>query len=160
MDEKVITLINTLVPTMSEKEKLAFYLAFGAHTGRDQKDHAGLEYIGHPLTVFAHCDSEDTRVVALLHDVVEDTEITLEDLSLLFEPKIVEAVKLLSHEKGPYDRETYIRNIKANPIARKVKIEDLRTNMDRNRLLSLLEWHDNKVNKHYKNEFEELLKDD
>lgn len=158
MDSKIVKLIKDLYPKMTEKEKLAFSIAFGAHTGKGQKDYAGLEYIGHPLTVYAHCDTEEERIAALLHDVVEDTDITLDELSLFFEPNIIEAVKLLSHDKQ-YDKDAYIKAIKTNPIARKVKLEDLRTNMDRSRLESLLEWHDHRVETQYKKNFEYLSND-
>ncbi len=158
IDSSIVKLIKEVFPKMTEKERLAFAVAFGAHTGADQKDYAGLEYIGHPLTVYLGCDTEDEKVVALLHDVVEDTEITLEDLSILFEPHIVEAVSLLSHPKV-YDKEKYITELKKNPISRKVKIEDLKTNMDRSRLESLLVWHDNRVRNQYSKNLEYLLDD-
>ena len=99
MDEKVIKLIKDVFPKMTEKERLAFGIAFGAHTGQGQMDYAGLEYIGHPLTVYLGCDTEDERIVALLHDVVEDTKVTLEDLSMFFDNNIIEALKVISHPK-------------------------------------------------------------
>lgn len=156
MDKKVIDLINELYPKMTDKERIAFSIAFGAHTGQDQRDASKLEYIAHPLTVYMNCDTEDQRVVALLHDVVEDTEITLKDLSLFFEPHIVEAIGLLSHPKDGYNDKEYIANIKKNPIARKVKIEDLKTNMDESRLWSLIEWHRDRVKNKYSRSLEEL----
>lgn len=159
MDKKIIDLINEQLPKMTEKEKLAFYLAFGAHTSTDQRDQAGLEYIGHPLTVFCNCDTEDERVVALLHDVLEDTKITEKDLRLLFLDHIVDAIKLLSHPKTGYNREEYFKNIKANPLARKIKIEDLKANIDDSRLRSLIEWHEQKVKNQYIPNLEYLLKD-
>ncbi len=160
MKQSVVDLINKLLPKMTEKEKLAFYLAFGAHTSTDQRDHSGLEYIAHPLTVYSNCDSEDTRIVALLHDVIEDTEITEKDLALLFDKNIVEAVVLLSHPKGEYDKKSYFENIKANPIARKVKIEDLRNNIDETRLYTLLDWHKKRVESTYIPNLNYLLDDD
>ena len=105
-------------------------IAFGAHTGQGQMDYAGLEYIGHPVTVYLGCDTEDERIVALLHDVVEDTKVTLEDLSMFFDEKIIEALRVISHPKK-YDKKQYMIDVKNNPIARKVKIEDLKTNMDK-----------------------------
>lgn len=158
MDKKVIDIIKKAFPQMSDKERLAFGIAFGAHTGNGQKDYAGLEYINHPLTVYLNCDTEEERIVALLHDVVEDTDITLDDLSLFFDKEIVEAVGLVTHEKV-YDKELYMKNIKSNPIARKVKIEDLHTNMDRTRLESLLEWHDARVKNQYSKNLEYLTSD-
>ncbi len=156
MDEKVIKIIKDVYPKMTDKEKLAFGIAFGAHTGQGQMDYAGLEYIGHPLTVYLGCDTEDERIVALLHDVVEDTKVTLEDLSMCFDENIVEALRVISHPKK-YDKKQYMLDVKNNPLARKVKIEDLKTNMDRSRLESLLEWYDKRVENQYKHNLAYLL---
>lgn len=157
-DEKVLKIINDTYPKMSNLERLAFGIAFGAHTGTGQKDYAGLEYINHPLALYNMCDTEEERVVALLHDVVEDTEITISDLSIFFSPKIIEAIKVISHDKM-YDKKAYMEGIKANPLARKVKILDLKHNMDRSRLESLLEWHDKRVERQYKANLEFLERD-
>ena len=156
MDEKVIKIIKEVYPKMTDKEKLAFGIAFGAHTGQGQMDYAGLEYIGHPLTVYLGCDTEDERIVALLHDVVEDTKVTLEDLSMFFDENIIEALRVISHPKK-YDKKQYMLDVKNNPLARKVKIEDLKTNMDRSRLESLLEWYDKRVENQYKHNLAYLL---
>ena len=156
MDDKIIKIIKEAYPKMTDKEKLAFGIAFGAHTGQGQMDYAGLEYIGHPLTVYLGCDTEEERIVALLHDVVEDTKVTLDDLSLFFDDNIVEAVRVISHPKQ-YDKKQYMIDVKNNPIARKVKIEDLKTNMDRSRLESLLEWYDKRVENQYKHNLAYLL---
>ncbi len=158
MDNKIMKLIKDTYPRMTDKEKLAFGIAFGAHTGQGQMDYAGLEYIGHPLTVYLGCDTEDERIVALLHDVTEDTKITLEELSLFFDENIIEALRVISHPKK-YDKKQYMLDVKNNPLARKVKIEDLKTNMDRSRLESLLEWYDNRVETQYKHNLEFLLDD-
>ena len=156
MDEKVIKIIKDVYHKMTDKEKLAFGIAFGAHTGQGQMDYAGLEYIGHPLTVYLGCDTEDERIVALLHDVVEDTKVTLEDLSMFFYENIVEALRVISHPKK-YDKKQNMLDVKNNPLARKVKIEDVKTNMDRSRLESLLEWYDKRVENQYKHNLAYLL---
>ncbi len=77
---------------------------------------------------------ENTVCVALLHDVVEDTEITFEELEKVgFSEEIIEALKLLTHDEAvPYME--YVRAIKKNPIATKVKLADLRHNSDLSRL--------------------------
>ena len=77
---------------------------------------------------------EDTTIVALLHDVVEDTDLTLEDLAKMgFGPKVIEALRLMTHAKSvPYL--DYVRAIAQNPIARAVKIADLTHNSDLSRL--------------------------
>lgn len=148
-DEKVLKIINETYPKMSSLERLAFGIAFGAHTGIGQKDYAGLEYINHPLALYNMCETEDERIVALLHDVVEDTDITISDLEIFFSPVIIEAIKAITHEKV-YDKKAYMEGIKANVLARRVKIMDLKHNMDRTRLESLLEWHDKRVENQYK----------
>lgn len=120
-----------MINNMTDKEKLAYAIAYVAHKG--QTDKVGVEYINHPLTVASLCKTEDERVVALLHDVVEDTNITLNDLSIFFEPKIVEALKLLTHtDDEPYLE--YIAKIKENNLSKTVKIADLSHNMDLSRM--------------------------
>lgn len=149
MDNKVIDLINLAYPNMTIKEKEAFFIAFGAHEGQKQKDYAGLEYIAHPLIIYLGCNNEDERIVALLHDVIEDTKITIADLELFFDKKIIDALKLITHEKI-YDRDEYIKKIKENPIARRVKILDLKTNLDETRFDDLIKWHKEKSKKYIK----------
>src|SRR5690606_4009556 len=102
----------------------AIIFATEAHAG--QKDKSGQAYILHPLTVMSKMDTDTERIVAILHDVIEDTSYTLDDLQKLFhlsEEKLI-AVDLLTKKEG-YDYDKYIQNIKDNPIARKVKIADL-----------------------------------
>ena len=119
-----------MINNMTDKEKLAYAIAYVAHKG--QTDKVGVEYINHPLTVASLCETEDERVVALLHDVVEDTNITLNDLSIFFEPKIIEALKLLTHNDEPYLE--YVAKIKENNLSKSVKIADLTHNMDLSRI--------------------------
>ena len=79
-------------------------------------------------------NSEDEVCVALLHDVVEDTDITFEDLEKEgFNNKVIDALKLLTHvDDTPYME--YVKKIKLNDIARKVKLADLKHNTDLTRL--------------------------
>ena len=79
-------------------------------------------------------DDEYSCCVALLHDVAEDTSVTLEDLAKEFPQEIIEALKLLTHEAG-VDYFEYVRKIKENPLAKKVKLADLEHNMDRSRIV-------------------------
>lgn len=84
-------------------------------------------------------DTEEEKAVALLHDVVEDTEITLEDLVSLGIPKdVVEAVAVITKQRGE-DYFKYIKRVKQNTLARKVKHADLLHNADLNRLLQPIE---------------------
>ncbi|MDO5292980.1 MAG: HD domain-containing protein [bacterium] len=121
----------------SENIRMAMNIAYKAHD--NQIDKAGYPYIQHPILVASKMTDEDSTIVALLHDVVEDTPITLAELAESgFNTDIIEAVGLLT--KTPkQDYIKYIRRIKKNEIARKVKIEDLRHNMDLTRLDTVTE---------------------
>ena len=112
--------------------KMALKLCFEAH--KDQLDKSGMPYVFHPFHLAEQMDSEKTTVVALLHDVVEDTDYTLEDLTEMgFDSDVIDAIALMTHEEGvPYM--DYVRKIKKNPIARAVKLADLNHNSDLTRL--------------------------
>ena len=105
----------------------AMQIAYSAHHG--QVDKAGVPYIFHPLHLAESMDDEISCCVALLHDTVEDTEITPEDLAAEFPTAVVEAVGLLTHDPST-DYFEYVKRIRSNPIARKVKLADLNHNMD------------------------------
>ena len=108
----------------------AMVIAFNAHLG--QLDKSGIPYIYHPIHVAEQMSTEEECIVALLHDVVEDTEITFEQLEKEFSDTVIEALKLLTHDEAvPYM--DYIKNLKYNPIARRVKIQDLLHNSDESR---------------------------
>lgn len=109
----------------------AMKLAYRAHHG--QTDHSGLPYILHPLHLAEQMEDEISCTAALLHDVVEDTDVTLEQLKALFPPGVTDAVALLTHEKGT-DYLDYVRAIKQDPVAVKVKLADLDHNSDATRL--------------------------
>lgn len=112
--------------------KRALKLCFAAH--RDQTDKSGLPYVFHPFHLAEQMPDELTTVVALLHDVVEDTPYTLEDLAKLgFPQKVLSALARLTHDPSvPYL--DYVAAIKEDPIARQVKLADLRHNSDLTRL--------------------------
>lgn len=118
--------------------KRALRLCFDAH--RDQKDKSGLPYVFHPFHLAEQMSDEDTTTVALLHDVVEDTDYTFEDLTNMgFPDRVVDAIRLMTHAEGvPYM--TYVAGLKDNPIARAVKLADLRHNSDESRLDHMDEW--------------------
>lgn len=107
--------------------KKAMCIAYAAHHG--QVDKAGVPYIFHPFHLAEQMDEEFACCVALLHDTVEDTDVTLEELAKNFPPEVVGAVALMTHAEGA-DYFDYVRTIKPNPIARKVKLADLRHNTD------------------------------
>lgn len=112
--------------------KNAIRFCYNAHAG--QLDKAGLPYVNHPLHLAEQMSTEDETCVALLHDVMEDCGATPEDLLALdISPEALAAIQLLTHKDGvPYL--DYVRAVGENPIARRVKVADLRHNSDLTRL--------------------------
>ena len=117
--------------------KKAMKLCFEAH--KDKTDQSNLPYVFHPFHVAEQMTDEKTTIVALLHDVIEDTSYTLQDLQELgFDQDVLEALALLTHDKNvPYME--YVAKIKPNPIARAVKLADLRHNSDLTRMDEITE---------------------
>ena len=108
----------------------ALRLAYAAHHG--QTDKSGQPYIFHPYHLAEQMTDEVSTCVTLLHDVVEDTSLTLADLEKVFPKPVTEAVRLLTHEPGT-DYFDYVRAIRQNPVAMKVKLADLAHNSDETR---------------------------
>ena len=108
--------------------KKALKICFEVH--KNQVDKSGLPYVFHPFHLAEQMDDEISVTCALLHDVIEDSGMTLHDLRTMgFPEEVVEAVSLLTHDKNvPYM--DYIKEIKKNPIAVKVKLADLKHNSD------------------------------
>lgn len=138
----------------TQDTRKAMKIAFDAHNG--QKDKSGIPYIYHPIHLAEQMETEEECIVALLHDTVEDTDITFKQLEKEFSDKVIEALKLLTHDKSIGYME-YVRNLKNNPIARKVKLADLRHNSDETRLEYLKE-KDRKRNQKYRKAIEILSK--
>ena len=115
--------------------KKALKLCFAAH--RDQTDKSGMPYVFHPFHLAEQMTDEYTTTVALLHDVVEDTDITFDNLAAEgFPEQVISALKLLTHEDG-VEYMDYVARIKDNPIAKAVKLADLKHNSDTSRLDSV-----------------------
>ena len=108
----------------------AMCLAYAAHHG--QTDKSDVPYILHPVHLAEQMEDEISCCAALLHDTVEDTDVTLEALAAEFPAEVVEAVGLLTHDPDD-DYFDYVRRIRGNPIAMKVKLADLAHNMDASR---------------------------
>lgn len=104
-------------------------LAVASLSHKGQYDKAGKDYLFHPLTVSSYCKTKKGKIVGLLHDVVEDTSVTIEELSKVFDSEITTAVRLLTKTEG-FDIKEYYEAIKNNPLAREVKLADLTHNMD------------------------------
>ena len=106
-------------------------IAYEAH--KNQVDKSGVPYIYHPIHVAEQMNTENECIIALLHDVVEDTNVTFKQLEEVFSKEIIDILKLLTREENiEYDE--YIKRIKNNSIACKVKIADLTHNLDKTRL--------------------------
>lgn len=109
----------------------AMIIAYNAH--QNQFDKANIPYIYHPIHIAEQMDTELECIVALLHDVVEDTDITFNDLEKEFPKEVIDLLKILTHDKK-IDYIEYIKKVKTNPIATKIKIADLKHNSDITRL--------------------------
>ena len=135
----------------------ALEIATIAHKG--QVDKAGKDYINHPITVSSKCTTLESKIVGLLHDVVEDTDITLDYLKEFFSEDIIETIRLLTKVE-PLDINEYYKNIKNNPIAREVKLADLSHNMNLSRFSKdMITKKDLERVEKYKKYYEYLLND-
>jgi (p)ppGpp synthase/HD superfamily hydrolase len=116
------------MPTLED----AILLAAQAHRG--QVDKVGQLYITHLLRVMARVQGDREQIIAVLHDLVEDTSYTFGDLRALgYAEEIIQALDCLTHRSGE-SYEQYIERASANPLARRVKLADLEDNMDLRRL--------------------------
>ncbi|MBF0357584.1 MAG: GTP pyrophosphokinase [Magnetococcales bacterium] len=110
----------------------AIAMAVAGHSG--QVDKADQPYILHPLRIMMRVRGETLRIVAVLHDLVEDTATTFADLRQAgFSTEVIEALEHLTHQEDE-DYESYIVRVKGNELARHVKLRDLEDNMDIRRL--------------------------
>lgn len=132
----------------------AMIIAYEAH--KNQVDKSGVPYIYHPIHVAEQMDTENECIIALLHDVVEDTNVTFKQLEEVFSKEIIDILKLLTR-KGNIEYDEYIKRIKNNSIACKVKIADLTHNLDKTRLDFVTEV-DVKRNEKYKKALQILCK--
>jgi (p)ppGpp synthase/HD superfamily hydrolase len=121
------------MPTLED----AILMAVQAHRG--QVDKAGRPYILHVLRVMLYLDSELEKIVGALHDVIEDTRYTLDDLrDMDYSEEILQALDCLTRRQAE-TYEQFVERIKANPLARRVKIADLEDNLDIRRFPVLTE---------------------
>ncbi|MDX2032896.1 MAG: HD domain-containing protein [Blastocatellia bacterium] len=110
----------------------AVQIAAGAHLG--QRDKSGAPYLLHPLRMMLRMDSEPAMIAAILHDVVEDSEWTIDQLRAEgFAEEVLRAVDCLTHREGE-SYETFVKRVKTDALARRVKLADLEDNMNLKRL--------------------------
>src|SRR5918912_706704 len=103
-------------------------VSIAARAHRGQKDKAGAPYLLHPLRMMLRMDSEAAMMAAVLHDVVEDTDWTLERLrGEGFPDEVLGAVDCLTHRDGE-SYQDFVERVRTNPVARQVKIADLEDN--------------------------------
>ena len=115
---------------------------------KNQVDKSGIPYVFHPFHIAEQMDDENTTIVALLHDIVEDTDMTFEQLENEgFSREVIDALMLLTHNPNE-DYYDYVKRIGTNPIAKAVKIKDLEHNMDLSRLDSISCWDLERVEKY------------
>lgn len=135
------------IPEETQMVAAADLIAALAHRG--QKDHSGLDYISHPRTVAGYVNTPVEKVVALLHDTLEDTELTAEDLLPVFGQEIVDTLRILTHDPTePYM--DYVRRISENELATAVKKADLRHNMQLSRLKTVTQADLDRIEKYKK----------
>jgi (p)ppGpp synthase/HD superfamily hydrolase len=131
----------------------AIEIAKQAHAG--QKDKAGADYIGHPLRVMASMNTLTEQITAVLHDVIEDSDVTLEDLRAEgVTEEILSALDCLTRREGE-SYEAFIDRIKPNPLARAVKFADLTDNLRLSRIANPAEKDESRIGK-YKRAWEQL----
>lgn len=132
----------------TDMTKKAIKLMYEKH--KDQVDKAGMPYVLHPLHVAEQMSEENRTAVALLHDIVEDTDVTLEQLAAMgFPQEVLEALNCLTHSEG-VEYFDYVKNIGKNEIATDVKLADLEHNSDLTRLNEVTEWDLLRVEKYKK----------
>lgn len=119
---------------MNEEQLLEKALAIAVDAHRGQRDRCGVPYILHPIRVMCRLDTVTEKTVAILHDVVEDTDWTFEDLKEEgFPPGVLEALDSVTKREGEA-YEDFVKRSAGNPVGRKVKLADLEDNMDPRRL--------------------------
>ena len=128
----------------------AISIAAEAHAG--QKDRAGAPYILHPIRLMIQMDSENAMMAAVLHDVVENSTWTLDDLRKEgFSNEVLNAVDSLTHrDKEGEDYWDYIQRAKSDPIAIKVKLADLEDNLNPDRLNEVTEKDEKRFDRYRK----------
>lgn len=138
------------MPDKEQSNTLGAAIALAAKAHQGQFDKAGAPYILHPLRLMFRLQDTNARIVAVLHDVVEDTDITLGDLRERgFSEEVINAVDALTR-RNDETYEEFTERVAPNPLARAVKIEDLRDNLDLTRVQSLSEDGVNRIHRYHK----------
>lgn len=132
---------------MSNLDK-AIEIAIKAHTG--QQDKAGQPYILHPLRLMFRFENEIEMIVAVMHDVIEDSDVTFADLKEQgFTQEIIAAIDCLSKKRGE-DYEKFIQRVCTNRLAKKIKVEDIKDNLNLTRLEKISSQDLRRIEKYHK----------
>ena len=124
---------------LSYNEQLQFALELAIEKHKNQKDKSGKPYILHPLHVMETVKSDDAKIVAILHEIIEDTDVTEKDLlNAGLSKHIVDAIVMLTRTDD-IDYMDYVKKVSSNPLAKEVKLADLQHNMDLRRISTLTE---------------------
>jgi len=124
---------------LSYNEQLQFALELAIKKHKNQEDKSGKPYILHPLHVMETVKTDDAKIVAILHDIIEDTDVTKEDLlNAGLSKHIVDAIVMLTRSDD-IDCMDYVKKLSSNPLAKEVKLADLQHNMDLRRISTLKE---------------------
>lgn len=127
--------------------EIAIEIARQAHAG--QVDKAGEDYIGHPLRVMEMCETEEQKIVGVLHDVVEDSDWTFEMLEEEgFSDEIIDALRCITKQSEDEDYDDFISRVMTNLLAIKIKLCDIEDNLDLSRLGELTEADINRSQKY------------
>lgn len=130
----------------NELYDMALRIAIKAHEG--QKDKSGREYIMHPMRVAERCKDPRAKIVALLHDTIEDTDVTTGYLrNQGFPEEIIDGVLSVTKLEGE-DYEAFVRRAAQNPLGKEVKQADLEDNMDIRRLKEITDDDINRLRKY------------
>jgi len=121
-----------------DNKKLAECIYYAIEKHGEQKDYSGIPYIVHLISVMNKLDTIEEKIAAILHDIIEDTNVTADDLrrDLKLQNSTVDAIIHLTHFKNEPNEE-YIERVKHNSLATKIKMEDLKHNMNLTRMLDL-----------------------
>src|SRR5262249_18622075 len=135
---------------MNEIDLLEKAIGIAVQAHRSQRDRYGAPYILHPLRVMNRVNSATEKTIAILHDVVEDTPWTFEDLKREeFPDSVLAALDCLTKREGE-DYEDFVKRSRSNALARRVKLADLEDNMDLRRLPAITETDKPRLEKYLK----------
>lgn len=133
----------------------AIEIARDKHDG--QTDKIGKPYISHPIRVMKSLTNKKDKIVAVLHDVIEDSDTTLDDLLPYFDDDVIDALDSITRREDE-DYKAYIKRVKDNPIAKRVKLQDIKDNLDPKRFLSIQSEKDKiRLDKKYRWALAELI---